>query len=152
MALDIFGNFGNSSLYPHNGSKTEAKRKQHKSSESIPIQAIGILWEIFGMDFHRSHCGCFSSRDLERCSSNLRPRWTRQISKSVSQVRLGSKLHSGFNCANWLIHTNFPKRFQKNFISFARITEAKRRVNGSFPKNISKELWNLWKGLLTLPA
>ena len=124
--MDIFGNLGRSSLYPHNGSKTEAGRKQNKSSESIPIQAIGILWKIFRTDFHRSHCGCFSLRYLERWSSNLRP------------------------C--WLIRTNLPKRFQTHFVSFARITEAKRKVDGSFPKNISKELWNLWKGLLTLPA
>ena len=131
MALDIFGNFGNSSLYPHNGSKTEAKRKQHKSSESIPIQAIGILWEIFGMDFHRSHCGCFSSRDLERCSSN----------DSLSEGR--AELQSFGRCRVWLIHTNLPKRFQTNFVSFARITEAKRKQNGRsteafqriFPKN-----------------
>ena len=38
--MDIFGNLGRSSLYPHNGSKTEAERKRVFSLEEASFQGI----------------------------------------------------------------------------------------------------------------
>ena len=55
--MDIFGNLGKSSLDPHNGSKTEAKRKQDgsktnhwKVSQSKPLESFGKSSEWISID------------------------------------------------------------------------------------------------------
>ena len=55
--MDIFGNLGRSSLYPHNGSKTEAKQKQDGSKtnlrkvfQSKPLESFGKYSEWISID------------------------------------------------------------------------------------------------------
>ena len=94
--MDILGNLGRSSLSPHNGSKTEADRKQiifldRSSFEGVPERNEG-LQRIFPKMFGKSGAAelftCIREAKRKRDGSKTEASETRHSERNVFSFRL----------------------------------------------------------------